>query len=135
MPPYLHRKCNNYVIVFKSWYSTSVILFLLPKAIAELRLRVIKRYHVSSRDLLPPMYIIHNQLPVIKLSASENICSVIGYFHEIDLTISHSSLIVVVTSYTWDGFQQYPNSSHFGLGMIFYCCVVGKWKILQSGNN
>ena len=73
-------------------------------------------------------YIVRNKLPVIKPSASTTIRDVIGYFCEIDLT--GSSLVVVVTHYAQDGFQQYPNSSHLCLGMIFDCCGIGKRKTL-----
>ena len=48
---------------------------------------------------------VHDQLPVIKPSASATIRDVIGYFCEIDLTLAGSSLVVVVANgYTQDGF-------------------------------
>ena len=72
--------------------STSVILFLLPEAKVELRLRVIKQYHMSEWDLTgfyPSVYIyIHNHLPVIKSSASATIRDMIGYFCEIHLHVN-----------------------------------------------
>ena len=59
-----------------------------------------------------PSIIIWNQLPVSKLSAFTTITDMIGYFHEIDLNLSHSGLVVVVTHYIQDGLQWYPNSSY-----------------------
>ena len=60
-----------------------------------------------------------NQLLVIKPSASATIRDVIGYFHEIYLTLAGSSLVVVVANgYAQDGFQRHPNSSHLCLGVI-----------------
>ena len=73
---------------------------------------------------------VRNQLPVTKPSASATISDVIDCFCEIDLILSGSSLVVVVTRYAQDGFQWYPNSSHHCLGMICDCCGTGKRKTL-----
>ena len=74
---------------------------------------------------------VRNELPAIKSSASATIHDVIGYFHEIDLKLGcGSSLVVVVMRDAQDGFQQYPNSLHLCLGMIFDCCGTGKRKTL-----
>ena len=53
---------------------------------------------MSSRDLTSQRTI-HNQLPVVKMSASASIQDVIGYFCETGLNFCHSSLVVVVKCY------------------------------------
>ena len=83
----------------------SVISFYYSKP----RLRVIKRYHVSKWDLTASVYIRY-QLPVIKPSASGATCDMIGYFRELHLNLSGSSLVEVAKHYAQDdSTQQLPS--------------------------
>ena len=81
----------------------SVISLLLPKAEMELKLRVVKSYHMSRGDLTR-FYLstatICNKFPVVKPSPFTTISDMhmIGHFHEIYLNLScnSASLVVVV---------------------------------------
>ena len=76
-----------------------------------------------------------NQLPVIKPSVSAVMHSVIGYYHEINLNSSRSSLVVVVKCYARDDFQQYLNNSRFCLSMIFDYYGARKQKLVYSSKS
>ena len=107
----------------------SVALFLLPEAKVEGNKNDITWVQGFNRLLF--QCTIYDWLPVIKPSASATIHDVIGgSFCKIDLDLSCNSLDVVV--YCYDGFQRYPNSSHFCLGMIFDCFGIGKQKHFRA---
>ena len=72
----------------------SVILFLLPEA--EVEGNEMISLKLQGFNWLLFQCTICNQLPVIKPSVSSVMHSVIGYYHEINLNISRSSLVVEV---------------------------------------
>ena len=75
------------------------VILLLPKAEVEGNENDITQVTGIQLASIPVYNTVCNQLPVIKSSVSAVMHNVIGYYHEINLNISHSSFVVVVKYY------------------------------------